>query len=47
MDILCDSDTPSYLTSELDYREFRVDTAERPDDFRTLSRLQLLQGADA
>jgi cell division protein ZapE len=47
VDILCDSDTPSYLTSELDYREFSVDAEEPPDAFRTLSRLQLLQGADA
>jgi len=47
VDILCDSDTPSYLTSELDYREFRVDAEERPEAFRMLSRLQLLQGSDA
>jgi cell division protein ZapE len=47
VDILCDSDTPSYLTSELDYREFSVDAEEPPDAFRMLSGLQLLQGADS
>lgn len=47
VDILSDSDTPSYLTSELDYREFRLGAEDRPDAFRMLSRLQLLQGADA
>lgn len=43
VDILCDADVRTTITSPLSIDEFRVTVDRRPDAFRMMSRLQLLQ----
>ena len=43
VDVLCDADVRTTITSLLSIDEFRVTVDRRPDAFRMMSRLQLLQ----
>ncbi|MET4097590.1 cell division protein ZapE [Arthrobacter sp. UYCu712] len=46
IDVLCDADVRTTITSSLTLEEFRATTQSRPDAFRMMSRLQLLQGVN-
>lgn len=43
IDVLCDADVRTTIRSPLTLEEFRATTQNRPDAFRMMSRLQLLQ----
>lgn len=47
IDILCDADVKTTIVSSASASEFREDSKNRPDAFRMLSRLQLLQNVPA